>query len=474
MGLSVNGKIIDSPSADDIARAFDATPNPEDWCIILESDDGSFVEAVARDDGTYDVEASVGERDLQADVPLEASRVKEVLSRFLGGDTGWRDTGFSPVPDSKAKSGSGAARRIGEPPTWAVAIVVGTIAIVVLSTMLPVRDYLPFGDSDFFYVGLIGAPMLVLVIVAVLAKMLEMRRASTWSTAVGRIVRSDTQARRHYSAGEATAVTTAPRVEYEFSVGGRTWRGDRIGIGEDTGGANTEATLRRYPVGATVSVYYDPAHPASCVLEREGPKGVLEREGPTGAIEREAGKGVGKGLFVLVALGVAVAGGIYYLATNGPSLLSAHLPNVGNAPLAIFAGCFGLVLLLFFIGSYRRSRRAAGWPLVRGTVLISGSEQVGNSGSGKGSYAPVVEYRYRVNGVDYVSRQIKLGVVTSASKAYATKVAARYPKGKEIDVHYDPANPSNAALENSMGFYWLLLAVAVGCFAIAARAAGLI
>ena len=39
--------------------------------------------------------------------------------------------------------------------------------------------------------------------------------------------------------------------------------------------------------------------------------------------------------------------------------------------------------------------------------------------------------------------------------------------------HYDPANPSNAALEYSMGFYWLLLPVALGCFAIAARAAGL-
>ena len=77
-----------------------------------------------------------------------------------------------------------------------MAIIIGTIAIVVLSAMLPVRNYLPFGDSDFFYVGLIGAPMVVLIIVAVLAKMIEVRRASTWSTAVGRIVRSDTEARR--------------------------------------------------------------------------------------------------------------------------------------------------------------------------------------------------------------------------------------------------------------------------------------
>jgi hypothetical protein len=298
-----------------------------------------------------------------------------------------------------------------------------------------------------------------LIILAVLVKMLDVRRASTWSTAVGRIVRSDTEAHRHQFAGEATTVTTNPRVEYEFSVGGRTWRGDRISIGADTGGANTEATLRRYPVGATVSIYYDPANPGNCVLEREVPKGF------------------GKGLVILVAICAAIAVGIYYLATNGPRLLSDQLPNVDNAPLAIFAGCFGLVVLLFFIASYRLSRRASDWPLVRGKVLNSGSEQVrstSDSGSTRKSYAPVVEYRYRVNDVDYVSRQIKLGVVLSADPAYAAKVAARYPQGSGVDVHYDPANPSNAALENPSGVHWLLLAVALGCFGVAAHAAGVI
>ena len=317
MGLSVNGKMIDSPSADDIARAFGATPNPEDWYIVLESDDGSFVEAVAKDDGTYDVTASVQERDLQADVPLEANRVKEILSRFNEGDFGWRDKGFSPVPDSKTKGGSGVAARRGEPPTWAVAIVVATIAVVVLAFTFDLRSYLGFGDSDLFYVGLIGAPMVVMIGLAVLVKMLEVRRASAWSMAAGRVVRSDTQARRHGFSGEATTVTTVPLVEYEFSVGGRTWRGDRISIGEDSGGANTEATLGRYPVGTVVSVYYDPGNPANCVLERDIPKGV------------------GKGLFFLLAFGAAVAAGIYYLATNGSRLLS-HLPDsVENKPFVI-------------------------------------------------------------------------------------------------------------------------------------------
>jgi hypothetical protein len=114
--------------------------------------------------------------------------------------------------------------------------------------------------------------------------------------------------------------------------------------------------------------------------------------------------------------------------------------------------------------------------MVRGTVLSSGSERVQKRASGRTQtyYVPVVEYGYRVNDVDYVSRQIKPGVVLSADQAYATRVAGRYPQGSGVDVHYDPANPSNAALENPRGFHWLLLAVALGCFAAAAYAAGVI
>ena len=458
MELAVNDKTIASPSADDIAREFDATRGDGDWYLVLEAEDGSYIEAAALDDGAYEVTASYQHRDLKGDAPFEADRVKEVLLQFLAGDAGWRDMGFSPIPDSRTKGGSGAAARRGEPPTWAVAIIVGTIAIVVLSSMLPVRDYLPFGDSDFFYIGLIGAPMVMLVVVALVAKLLEVLRASTWSTAVGRIVRSDTEARRRSSAGEATTVTTNPRVEYEFSIGGRVWRGDRISIGEDTGGANTEATLRLYPVGATVSVYYDPTNPRNCVLVRDVPEGF------------------GKALATVAAFVVAVVAGIYYLATNGSRLMTYLPDSIDNKPFVIFAACFGFAVLLFFLASLRLSRRAADWPLVRGTVLQSGLEKVSSPDDGRTrtSYAPVVEYRYRVNDVDYVSRQIKLGVAVSSSQAYATKIAARYPKGSQVDVHYDPANPSIAALENPSGFYWLLLAVALGCFALAARAGGFI
>jgi len=182
---------------------------------------------------------------------------------------------------------------------------------------------------------------------------------------------------------------------------------------------------------------------------------------------------VGKALAILVGFVVVFAGIVCWLVTAAPQLIEQRYPHA-NTPVVLFAAAFGALVLLFFIGSWRLSRRAADWPLVRGTVLSSGTERIQNRTDGRTmvTYTPAVEYGYRVNDVDYVSRQIKLGVATSASESYAAGVAARYPKGAVIDVHYDPANPSNAALENPTGTRWFLLALAVAMFALAAQQAG--
>ena len=466
MELCVNDKPIAHPSADDIRQAIDAEPHPEDWYVVLESDDGSFIEANVQPDGRFEVTASDKGRDLAAKAPLEATQLTEILLKFLGGDAAWRAADLWTAVDSEAKEGKRAAASTGsEPPRWALAIVIATIVLVVLTALVlrggpnSWRDYLPFGHSDYFYVGLIALPFVVLLGVAVLAKALEVRRASSWSTASGRIVKSGTEASHHRFAGEATTVKTVPAVEYEFGVGGRTWRGNRISIGEDSGGANTGATLQRYPVGAVVSVHYDPDNPKNCVLERDVPAGV------------------GKGLAILVLGGAAVVATVYWLSTSAPRLLVTYLPNAeANAGAVIFAASMGLGVLLFAIASLRASRQAAGWPVVRGTVLTSSIEQVKKRTSGRTvtTYAPVVEYGYRVHEVDFVSRQIKLGVIVSASEAYATNIVARYPPGGAVDVHYDPADPGSAALENPTGFHWLLLVVALGLFAVAAYAAGVL
>jgi uncharacterized protein DUF3592 len=89
-------------------------------------------------------------------------------------------------------------------------------------------------------------------------------------------------------------------------------------------------------------------------------------------------------------------------------------------------------------------------------------------------YAPVVEFTYRVHGLEYHSRQITLGVQISGSQACAEKVAVRYPRSSDVEVHYDPDNPTNAALENPRSAGWPVLVVALACFAIAVYTSGIL
>jgi hypothetical protein len=95
--------------------------------------------------------------------------------------------------------------------------------------------------------------------------------------------------------------------------------------------------------------------------------------------------------------------------------------------------------------AYRQSTQA--WLNTTGTVLMSSvqSKHTGRSHS----YYPVVVYVYTVNGQGYQSQRIKAGEqflnVRVTGQAQAT--VARYPIGARVTVYYNPANPSECALE---------------------------
>jgi hypothetical protein len=451
--LSVNDHVIKNPSAQDIVRAIDATPYPEDWYIDLVPDEDSYIEAFPAEDGTFSLMALADGEQIKASSIIDAEQLKTILIKYLHRDVSWHDE-----CQWTDQSNQTASRKSSEPPAWAIAAVVGSIVLVGLIFSLAQsgwRAALPFGDSDYFYIGLIFLPMVVLILAAVTSKLIETRRAARWTQTSGRIVKSGVETRRHQFPDSPVTVTNVPAVEYEFTVLGQKCRGTRISIGEDSGGTNMEATLQRYPVGAVVNVYYDPANPKNCVLERDVPEGMA------------------KGCASLTAIAAAVIFGIWYLTTHASQLLASYAPNA-EAPAAIFAICFGLALLLFFFASRRATKMAADWPLVRGKIVSSNTEAIRKTEDGRTrtTYSPAVEYAYRVNGADYRGRQINLGVTVSGSQAAAEKQAARYKPGSEIDVHYDPKNPSNAALENPAGYNWIILAAAVFCFVVAAHAIG--
>ncbi|HVT55298.1 MAG TPA: DUF3592 domain-containing protein [Xanthobacteraceae bacterium] len=348
-----------------------------------------------------------------------------------------------------------------EPPQAAVifliACIFGLPALAWLLGLFGVdwRSFLPWSMSENWYIVAIFVPLPLLVLVALVTKLLEVRRAESWKQTTGRIVKSEVEARHHQFAGEAETVKNVAAIEYEFSVGGKDYRGARIGIG-DIGPNEIDATLAKYPVGKAVTISYDPAHPKNCVLEREVPKGVVS------------------GCYLMLILAAAGIAGFYFAVTNAARLLAGKLPPDGNPRATMAFGCFGLAILAFFFAFGRYRRAAARWPSVPGKIVSSRVETYIKREDGRDvtHYAPQVEYAYAVNGQEYRSRQIRLGMAVEGTEAFAQKETARYPAGAEVVVHYDPENFSSAALEGPGGYPWIMLVAAAFCFAAAAYASG--
>lgn len=95
--------------------------------------------------------------------------------------------------------------------------------------------------------------------------------------------------------------------------------------------------------------------------------------------------------------------------------------------------------------AYRQA--AQNWTTTTGTVLTSTVQSYYTGRSH--SVRPVVIYQYSVNGMSYQSQTIKAGEqflnIRVAGDAY--KTTSRYPVSSTVTVYYNPANPSESALE---------------------------
>jgi hypothetical protein len=106
-----------------------------------------------------------------------------------------------------------------------------------------------------------------------------------WPSVEGRIVES----RVVRTSGGKGGTTWQPVVRFEYSVAGVSYSSSRIAF-HMKGGTTALAsasTADRYPMGATVRVYYDPATPGRAVLE--------------------VGSGPGNWLFLAITVGLTVA-----------------------------------------------------------------------------------------------------------------------------------------------------------------------
>lgn len=90
--------------------------------------------------------------------------------------------------------------------------------------------------------------------------------AAAWPETSGTIITSEVD--REY--GDDSDATYSAGIVYTYEVDGKSYKGNRIAYASNgySSAADAQVVCDRFPVGATVPVYYDPAKPNKAVLER--------------------------------------------------------------------------------------------------------------------------------------------------------------------------------------------------------------
>ncbi len=304
-------------------------------------------------------------------------------------------------------------------------------------------------DLPWFVYAMLLAP-LGLLLVAAAYKSLQVRAAREWPSAPGKVVVSKAELRdvkvlddsredRHRIEKRNFA-----NIVYEYSVRGETLRNNRVSIGEDLGNFEVAETLARYPVGKSVTVYYNPLHPHEAVLERDLPKGLW------GCL------GIGTAIVLAIVFGSAI--GLHQLT----EFLTSRVADPKLSPLVVAFGGFGCAIALFALALQRQASLAQRWPVVSGTIKLSGIESYRAAPSDKGSRGPImyqrqVSYAYTYHGIPYTNVHASLAsTVASTSSWLVRKATTDWQNGATVKVYVNPKNPAEATLEPRVPFVGLL------------------
>jgi hypothetical protein len=297
--------------------------------------------------------------------------------------------------------------------------------------------------------------MLGIIAAAAFYKWLQVRAASDWPQATGKVVVSASQVRTvktfddNREGGKGEEERNFANIVYEYTVSGQRLRNNRVSIGEDLGNFEVAETIARYPLGKIVTVYYNPRKPREAVLERDVPKGLF------GCV------------IWMVVIGTAVILGSFF----GFNQLTIYLrDHVQNAPMVVALSAMGLVTLLFGFVMHRQASEARNWPKVTGRIKTSMVDefrgQLDHDSQRRTLYRPQIAYTYEFNGVAYSGNQVQLGFkMTSSSAGSAARLVAKYPAGKTFTVYVNPQNPSESLLSPSAAGAWMIWAIAAGLLA---------
>ncbi len=148
--------------------------------------------------------------------------------------------------------------------------------------------------------------------------------------------------------------------------------------------------------------------------------------------------------------------------------LNGIFSNFGSLTIILTTVPFLIIGLVFVVSGVRSfmtlNAAKRNWQPAPGRVTFS-EVQMRRSSSGRGgtstSYYPHVVYEYLVNGNRYQGNRVSVGgqVGLGSYQTVLQRVSQNYPPGRQLRVYYNPANPSESALEFGAPRGMLFLAI---------------
>lgn len=287
-----------------------------------------------------------------------------------------------------------------------------------------------------------------LVIVGIGLRNVWRSMASTkWPRVQGAVLESSTSL--SVSKDRQTGVKSATyraRITFGYQGGDKSYTTDTLHFGQTLGsGDSSDAELRhrRYPVGAPVSVSYNPADPSVATVN----------------------PGVYADVFWLPGAGLAFA--LPCIAALLFFLTAETRTNVFGIALGLFASLICLVGGAMLAAGLVRMWHACAsqsWPVTSGTIVYEqqdASTSVTRYDDGatqrETSYGANLVFQYEVGGTVHFGNTRRFGHLDAAGQDWADQIARRYPKGAQVKVAYCPSDPDLAVLEPGIDSeaYWL-------------------
>ena len=129
----------------------------------------------------------------------------------------------------------------------------------------------------------------------------------------------------------------------------------------------------------------------------------------------------------------------------------------------------GIGVLCLYLGAMKAKEgwEARRWPTAKGRIIVS---KVDEFRTGRGIRVARlcldIDYLYMVKGVIYEGHRVNVGWACFGSESSVKRALKRYPVGKEVEVHYDPRDPSRALLEPGLDwsvlFLWGIASMSLG------------